>query len=397
MKFSCHVPLFSILGSAATAHLTSQQPLSAKLRFDGSIFNETIEAFRQERSIAGLSVALTFDDRLVYVSTFGRADREADTKVTTLDRFRLASVSKSITGIAIMHLSQTGALDLKDRVFGDGSILGNALSNKSYNSWELEITVQHLLEHSLGFVDEDMCGEGCDPTYLPEYLSLNQWDLISALLDKHSPSHRPGTFASYSNFGYFIAGRVIEAASGVRNYVDYVKDEVLRPIGITNMTLARDERQENEVKYYNFEDPQSPYEFNVHRRDAVGAWIATPIDLVRILTAVDGLPGRPNFLDDGSIETMFTKSYVTNSSFGKGWDVVRSDENGLIDATKNGGYSGTRSYVNINFRNKTTYAIVVNSEMPSNDIYHGARDLKDLMDDLTIHIEEWPEFDLFLD
>jgi CubicO group peptidase (beta-lactamase class C family) len=348
----------------------------------------------QERSVTGLSVALTYDDRLIYASGFGYANREAELKVTTYDRFRLASVSKSVTAISIMHLVEEGALSLEDYVFGDGSILAHAYGTKTFNDWERNITVQHLLEHSLGFVDEDMCGEGCDPTYLEKFLKLDQWDLITALLDGYTPSHAPGTFASYSNFGFFIAGRVIEAASRVSRYEDYVKSKILKPMGISNMTLAQDERQQHEAKYYDPTDPEGPYKFHVNRRDSVGAWIATPIDLTRMLTAINGLPGRPDFINQTSIDLMFEKSPIENSSFAKGF-TIRSDKHGLIDAAKDGGYSGTRSYININFRNKTSYAIVVNFEMPRNEKFQGGLDLKTLMDNLTFPIEEWPAYDLF--
>jgi D-alanyl-D-alanine carboxypeptidase len=372
-----------------------QQPLLSKTRFNASTFNNAIWSFMQDRSIPGLSVALTYDDRLVYAKGFGHADEKAQLRVTTFDRFRQASVSKSVTAVAIMHLVQTGAMSLDDRVFGDDSILGYTYGTKTFIDWEREITVQHLLEHSLGFVDEDMCGEGCDPTYLEKFLKLDQWKLVTALLDEYSPSRPPGTFASYSNFGFFIAGRVIEVAAGVPSYEDYVKNVILKPMGIVNMTLALDERQKHEVKYYDLGDPEGPYKFHVNRRDSVGAWIATPIDLTKMLTAINGLPGRSDFLDQTSIDLMFTKSAIKNSSFGKGWDTVRSDEEGLVDAAKSGGYSGTRSYVNINFRNRTTYAIVVNSEMPTDNQYHGGHDLKALMDNLTFPVEDWPTYDMF--
>lgn len=368
--------------------------LPLNTQFSSLKFDEAIISFMKKRSITGLSVALTYDDRLVYASGFGYADKVAKIRVKTTDRFRLASVSKTVTAIGIMHLVELGELDLSDRVFGDDSVLGHAYGTKKFSKREKQITVQHLLEHSLGFVDEDMCGKGCDPTYLDGFLALDQWDLVSALLDGYSPSHTPGTFASYSNFGYFIAGRVIEAASGVTPYEQYIKDEILMPMGITNMTLATDVKQENEVVYYDPGDPDGPWKFHVNRRDSVGAWIATPIDLVTILTSINGLPGRPNFLNQSMIDLMFEVSPVKNSSFAKGWDVVREavGEDGdveLLDAGKSGGYSGTRSWVNINFRNKTTYAIVVNYEMEK------GMDLRELMNNLTFPITDWPDLDLF--
>jgi CubicO group peptidase (beta-lactamase class C family) len=386
--------LLSIATHVVHATYQEQQPLLSKVSFNAAQFDYKLAQFILDRNITGISVALTYDDRLLYASGFGSADREAKVNVTVHDRFRLASVSKSITAVAALKLVESGALRLGDHVLGDGSILGDTFSSKTYNDWERNITVQDLLEHSLGFVDVDMCGDGCDPTYLEKLLALDQWQLVGALLDQYTPSHAPGTFANYSNFGFFLAGRVIEAASGVVPYQDYVQEAVLRPLGIVNMTLALDERQEHEVKYYDAEKPDGPYKFHVHRRDSVGAWIATPIDLTKLLTAINGIPGRPDYLNQSTIDILFEKSPIASSSYAKGF-TVRSDEHGLIDAAKDGGYSGTRSFVNINFRNKTTYAIVVNSEMPWDERFGGALDLKTLMDNLTWPIEEWPSYDLF--
>ena len=390
-----HAAVLFLSLSTLVISSSNQIIIQAHSTFNTSDFDQAVVNFMEDRSIPGLSVALTYDDRLIYASGYGWADKNSSLLVTTSDRFRLASVSKSITAIAVMHLVQLGALNITDRVFGDNSVLGYSYGTKTFSDWELGITVQDLLEHSSGFVNNDMCGDDCDPTYLQKYLQLDQWDLVGALLDQYTPSHPPGTFASYSNLAYFIAGRVIEVAGGVRPYEDYVKDEILRPMGVINMDLATDERQENEVVYYDPKDSNGPYSFNVNRRDSVGAWIATPVDLVKVLTSINGLLGRKDFLDEATIALMFEKSTINNSSFGQGWDVVRYEGEQLIDAWKNGGYSGTRSNVNINFLNKTTYAIVVNSVMPRDEKFNGAQDLKALMDNLTFGIEQWPEWDLF--
>lgn len=364
--------------------------------FNKSLFDETIVSFMKAREIPGLSVALTYDDRLVYASAFGYADREDDLLVATMDRFRLASVSKSITAIAIMRLAELGALNLTSRVFGQGSILGSSYSSKTYNDWEKQITIQHLLEHSSGFVNDDLCGKGCDPTYLPETMSLNQWDLVRTLLDKYTPSHAPGTFASYSNFAYFVLGRVVEAASS-KNYSSYVLDEILRPLNITSIQIASDNKTDDDVSYYDFEDANAPYSFHVSRRDSVGAWTASPVELVKILTSIDGLPGRNEILASGSTKAMFSKSRITNSSYAKGWTVKFDSDFEPIEAAKDGGYPGTNAYWNINFKNKTSYAIVVNREIEKSPKkgFNGGFDLKTLMENLTLPITEWPGWDLF--
>jgi CubicO group peptidase (beta-lactamase class C family) len=368
--------------------------LKQKATFNASYFNETILPFMQERGVPGLSVALTYDDRLIYTSSFGYADKDSNLLVTPEDRFRLASVSKAITSIAILYLVEQGLLSLSSQVFGNDSILGYTYGTKTFSPYELQITVQHLLEHTTGFVNDDMCGEGCDPTYLDKFLGLNQWDLVGALLDQYDPSHAPGTFASYSNFAFFIAGRVVEAVAGVKKYEDFIQNSILSKLGIDDMQIATDERAENEVVYYNDPDPKKPYSFHVHRRDSVGAWIATPRSLVKLLTAIDGLTHRPNLLNWTTLASLYEKSPVNGSDYAKGFTVGYVDGE-LEQAFKDGGYWGTNAYVNINFANKTSYAIVVNQEVPNNGSFLGGHDLKILMDNLTFGIEEWPKWDLF--
>lgn len=384
---------FSILSNPITS-LDIQIPLKSRNNFDASHFNSTITSFMEERSIPGLSVAVTYDDRVVFASGFGYADIENKRLVDTRDRFRLASVSKSITAIAIMHLEELGLFQVTDRVFGPTGVLGHVYGRKPYSDAVLNITIQHLLEHSSGFVNEDMCGPQCDPTYLSEFMDLDQWELVGALLDHYEPSHEPGTFASYSNFGYFIAGRVVEAASGVFPYEKYVKEDVLAKMGVKDMRIARNQSRKHEVEYYDFKDPTLPYQLHVERRDSVGAWVATPIDLVKIATRIDGLSGKKNFLNKTTRALMYEQSPVKQSDFAKGWRVKLEDER-LIEACKDGDYPGTNSILEINFVNKTSFAIVVNAEIPRNDRFHGGHDLKTLMDGLIGEVEEWPEWDLF--
>jgi CubicO group peptidase (beta-lactamase class C family) len=375
-----------------------QLPLHENVNTNPSSFDKTIISFMQERSIPGLSLAITKDDRLVYASGYGYADKALHTPVSVRDRFRLASVSKTVTAITIMHLVESGYLSLFDTVFGDSGILGSKYSNKPFNGDERNITVQDLLQHTSGFVNEDMCGKDCDPTYLAKWLDLDQWQLIRAILDVYSPSHAPGTFASYSNFGYFILGRVVEEVTGVVPYGHYVRDAILRPLlNITAMEIATDERRENEVVYYDFEEPDGPYTFHVSRRDSVGAWIATPTDLARMMTAVDGLAQRPNILNETTRALMFQKTGVDVSNYAKGWTVSLDSDGALVEAEKDGDYSGTNSFISLKFKKRVSYAVVVNKEIPSDGKFHNARDLKTLMDGVVDGIREWPQRDLFDD
>jgi hypothetical protein len=163
------------------------------------------------------------------------------------------------------------------------------------------------------------------------------------------------------------------------------------------MEIATDERRENEVVYYDFEEPDGPYTFHVSRRDSVGAWIATPTDLVRMMTAVDGLAQRPNILNETTRALMFQKTGVDVSNYAKGWTVSLDSDGALVEAEKDGDYSGTNSFISLKFKKRVSYAVVVNKEIPSDGKFHNARDLKTLMDGVVDGIREWPQRDLFDD
>jgi CubicO group peptidase (beta-lactamase class C family) len=162
------INLLSLLfGRAFGQNVKLQSPLfSTAAWINHTHFNTTIRAFLEERSIPGLGIAILKSSSVVYEAGHGFANISENRPVSIRDRFRLASVSKSITAIAIMTLVQDGKLKLTETVFGSKGILKHNFGKKPYTPWVHQITIQHLLEHSSGFVNEDMCGKDCDPTWL---------------------------------------------------------------------------------------------------------------------------------------------------------------------------------------------------------------------------------------
>jgi CubicO group peptidase (beta-lactamase class C family) len=386
-------PIFSFIPSLIfLARTTCGQEVQFPLASSGTPlvnhthFNTTIQKFIDERSIPGIGIAILKSNKIVYEASHGFANISERRAVTVHDRFRLASVSKSITAIAIMTLVQDGKLNLTNTVFGRAGVLKHKYGDEPYSPWVEQITVQHLLEHSSGFVNEDMCGTDCDPTWLGDLVGLDQWQLVGTLLDKYNQSHAPGTFADYSNFGYFILGRIVESVSRSKKYENYVQNHVLSKIGVTDMRLARDEPRDHEVSYYDFEDPDAPYHFHVSRRDSVGAWIATASDLVKITKAVSGFSSNGQLLTQDARDQMFRRSTVINSTYAKGFSVEQDDDGNLLSAQKDGGYPGTTTFIYIDFVNQTSFAIVANTVLKKDERFHGVSDMRDLGINLTASI-----------
>jgi CubicO group peptidase (beta-lactamase class C family) len=275
-------------------------------------------AFMQKYSVPGLSVAVGHDGVLLYQDAFGLADSEKHEAATPKHLFRIASVTKTITSVAIFSLIEQGRLQLTDKVFGPGAITGTDYGKPPYHPQIDQITIEHLLTHTSG----GWPNTHNDPMFMN--LQMNQAQLIAWALRNQPLDNPPGQHYAYSNFGYCVLGRVIEKITG-RPYADYVRDSVLKPCSVGDMTIAGNtlaQRQPDEVKYYS--QSGNPYSMNVTRMDSHGGWIAAPADLVQFFMHVDGFPAPPNILKPQTIEVMTTAS-AANAGYAKGWEVNKAD------------------------------------------------------------------------
>ena len=314
-----------------------------------------VNNFMSLYGIPAASVAMAKNGKIVYQRSFGKSDIAGSITTQPYNLFRIASLSKQITAIAIMKLMQNGQLSLTDKVFGAGGILqnhpvfsvANITDTRVYN-----ITVQQLLEHSAGWNRDVSCNPnpttpypyyfaGCDPIAFPLRVTLltgtanpvTKDAFIKFMIEK-GLDFAPGTAYAYSNMGYLVLGRVIEKITGM-SYEDYVKTSILAPLGIFDMHIAKNllsEKQEREVEYVGngytniscYGTGQSvPWEyggFSVNAMDAHGGWIASARDMLKLLVAVDGFSTKPDILNATTINTMVTPS-ANNQNYAKGWSV----------------------------------------------------------------------------
>ncbi|MDR1416832.1 MAG: beta-lactamase family protein, partial [Prevotellaceae bacterium] len=251
-----------VLPACSEAKEHSPFPLPQLLPLTNEMFDlpefekgdSVVRNFLKKWKINGASLAIAKDGKLLYAKGFGYADVEQMTEVTPGHVFRIASVSKLITAVAIMKLVEEGKLSLSDKVFGSGGILSDSVFGRIYDARVLQITVKNLLEHSGGWDTPN----GDDPMFMghaiasqlhiPVPVGVN--DIIRFALSAPL-SFDVGDHSSYSNLGYAILGRVIEKAAGVA-YEDYVQQALLLPMGIVNMCLGNSYPQRlytDEVSY----------------------------------------------------------------------------------------------------------------------------------------------------
>ena len=234
-------------------------------------FDTTMEALLRDWEIPGGALAVAKDGRLLLARGYGLADRARNEAVQPTSKFRLGSLSKTITAVAVLKLVEDGQLKLDDKVLpllGERGPRPNAIRDVRVH----DITVRHLLQHSAGF-DRAQSGDvvfaphAVDATRrqgapMPPSCETVMRDTLERNLD-----FAPGQRHAYSNVGYCILGRVIERASGV-GYEAFVRERVLVPASAARLTLGRTlETAADEVTYYDFPNaPLQPFMPGLGRR-----------------------------------------------------------------------------------------------------------------------------------
>ncbi|MGB0578942.1 MAG: serine hydrolase domain-containing protein [Limisphaerales bacterium] len=287
--------------------------------------SDTIDGYMNrfiiEHRVPGASVAISRDGKLLYAKGYGWADKKARAIVKPNSLFRIASISKPITAVAIMQLVESGKLNLTDCLVDHLESMEHYRRHEGYDPRIEDITIHDLLRHSGGWdrsKDFDPMGrEGhLRVAKMGIYPPVETRDVI-AFMFRRPLQFDPGTRSAYSNFGYLLLGRVIEDVTG-KKYEPYVKRYVLAPLGITTMQVGfmeRERRAENEVTYYDHKHRTAPapygrlqgrevpypYARPMQFMDAHGGWIASAPDLVRFADNLHKL------LKPETIQTMFAR------------------------------------------------------------------------------------------
>ena len=326
--------------------------------------DDAIASKMTQYSIPGLTLAIVKDEKLVYLKSYGLADKESNQPASDDNLWRIASVSKPITAIAILKLVQDGLITLDQKVFGSNGILGNDYGSPPVGSNKDLITVRHLLDHKSGWTNSPI-----DPMF--SSINNTQRQLITDLLANRPLTYSPGSTYYYLNFGYCVLGRVIEKITSM-TYNSYVQT-LVTPMGITNMKLAGNtlnDRLPNEVKYYQSEF--SPYAMNVTRMDSHGGWIASSKDLARFIVRIDRKTSVPDIISP----TLLNQFYF-----------------GYVNWIHYGSLPGTSSI--LNRLNDTFSFVVIANTRTEND---GNIILNDLNSTVSGQINArgtWPTYDLF--
>lgn len=353
-------------------------------------FDNVMTDFVTKNELPGAALAVGREGKLFYERGYGWADVEERQPVQPTSLFRIASISKPITAVAILKLAQDRRLKLDDKAFEILKLEPHLRADAKADPRLGDVTIKQLLQHTGGWDRE----KSFDPMFRSVVISESLKVMAPA-----KPEHvirymlgqpldfAPGERYAYSNFGYCVLGRIIEKASG-QPYEKYVQTAVLKPLGISTMKIGHTrlaDRTANEVRYYSKKPQDGPSVFAedlgkpvphpygawyLEAMDAHGGWIASAPDLVKFAMQFD-LPPKQRLLNDDSMKVMVRRpegraGHDENGSptpfyYGCGWLVRPLQGSDEANIWHNGSLPGTSTIVVRRGKDKLCWAVLFNS------------------------------------
>lgn len=244
MKSFVAVALLLLLSTTAVAQPRFADPdrakkLAAAYPEIERIFTKWVEG----RHMPGAVMGVIVDGELTWVKAAG-VRKPGGEAVTPDTLFRVASMSKSFTAMAILKLRDEGKLAVDDPA---AKYLPELKTLRYPTADSPVITIRHLLTHSEGFPEDNPWGDRQQP---------QSREALSSWMKSGIPfSTTPGTAFEYSNYGFALLGEIIGRVSG-KPFDVYIRENILLPLGMTRSTYHVPPAAENAAIGYRWQDEQ---------------------------------------------------------------------------------------------------------------------------------------------
>ncbi|AKD56438.1 serine hydrolase domain-containing protein [Spirosoma radiotolerans] len=266
-------PALLLLASSALAqqpipgrtvpHITTYQPpvfadtdRLKKLEAAFPVVEKLYKDVAEKRRMPGLAFGIVVDGKLVYSGGFGYTNLAAKTPATPKSLFRIASMTKSLTAMAILKLRDEGKLRLDDPA---ELYIPELKSHKYLTADAPLITVRNLMTHSAGFPEDNPWGD--------RQLADSDADLLNLIKGGLSNANVPSVAYEYSNLGFAMLGHIITVVSK-KPYQQYITDTILKPLGM------------NDTQWEYSRVPADKLALGYRWQDngqGVGQWLAEPL------------------------------------------------------------------------------------------------------------------------
>ncbi len=326
--------------SLIKGEIDSIQSDSAEFIFPTEYIDSLYEAKLKEYNVPGSAMCIVKDGKVIYTRGIGMADiengRQVDPDKTV---FRVASISKVFTAMAIFQLIEAGKLKLHQD-------LRPFIEKELGISYPYPLTLHHIMTHTSG-LDYSNIGslQGDSGDEIP---------LLEILQDRMPPMViKPGTTFWYSNYAFGFLGHLIEITSGIP-YTTYMKEKILDPLGMHYSTFDSDlpmEIEKHKAHPYNFIDgAQVRQERQALSLPAASSLETTASDMARFIQAIlePSILHDKNIINVESYNLMIRRNYAPSElpeAMGYPW--FHTVKNGYANLQHSGGVRSFLSNVDI--------------------------------------------------
>jgi CubicO group peptidase (beta-lactamase class C family) len=321
-------------------------------------FEKYLDKLIEKDDIPGLSIAISFQEEVLYSKGFGYRDIENKEEMTPDTILGIASVSKSFTSIAIAQLIEQGKISYEDSIT---EFFPNFKVPGEYDP--SDIKVKHLLNHTAGFPPMESLGYSIaanteadpdeDRSRFTEDHQVNSMEEFVEFLSNadYEMLGKPGEYLSYSNDSYGLLGGIVENITSM-TFADYVKENIFLPLGMNRSLFEAKElenyedvttlyyKKDGEVKSSNYWQEAPPF-------DAVG-WIKSSAnDLIKYgqMYANGGTYKGKRIVTEERLEGMLSKDadYQSYGKYGYAFS-IQENYNGVTLVAHSGSFKGVSAY-----------------------------------------------------
>lgn len=193
----------------------------AKIKAALPIIDQICKENAEKNHLPSLVYGLVVDGQVIHFNALGVTNNIENTLASKQSVYRIASMSKSITAMAILQLRDAGKLQLEDPVYK----YIPEIKGQKFSADSPEITIRHLLTHAAGFPEDNPWGD--------RQLAISDETMLKMFKKGISFSNTPGVSYEYSNMGFAMLGYIIKKVTG-ETYQNYTIKHILKPLGMND-------------------------------------------------------------------------------------------------------------------------------------------------------------------
>ena len=304
--------VLALVALAGCGAVTTDSPTAGVSQADAHSIDRLFRAYDRP-GVPGAAVALIERGRITFQRTYGLANLETRERVTERTNFRLASLTKPFTALAVMQLISDGRLTLDQRV---ADVL------PEFPAYGRDIRIRHLLTHTSGLrAYEDFVRDSSTR-------HVKDRDVITLLRRANGLMFRPGSAFRYGDSGYAILALVVEKVSGQR-FAAFMQERIFAPAGMTSTVVWEPGVSEVQHRAFGYAPIASGFGLADHTNTSTVLGDGGIYSSVRDLLAWDRALDERTLVDNRMQELAWTPAVLndgTKTHYGLGWFIERATD-----------------------------------------------------------------------